>query len=143
MDGPGDTLDVLIISLGDRAVGIDSVEIEKVIPGFRSGERYSVLLEEYRGRMYGLEALAGSSAPERPASALIVKTGEDDRRLVTFSGTMEVKRLRTMDILPAPEYVRAHQQPFVVWGFVAAESGSGRRLIPLVTFQFLPEKGSS
>ncbi len=150
MDDLNNAVDILAISLPGRTFGVDSAEIQKVITGFNAGGRYDSLRTEFRSRglLLSLEELTGeprpdraTSPPDRATSALIINAGEGRSRLVTFSGTMEVRRLRTAELLPVPEYVRAKQSPFVIWGFIREKGGE--RLFPLVTLQFLPEEGSS
>jgi hypothetical protein len=131
-------IEILVIDLIDRFIGLDCSEVKKVIPN-ASKEENLALINKYtkNKRFYRMGELL-NSREIIDYNTLIVLEGEDKKDFLILVPTISnIISVNASDMMIIPEFIKAKQKPLFVWGFFK----NNDNLISIITFAFFSTRG--
>ena len=131
-------LEILLIDIMDRLIGIDCREIKKVISDL-SKEKDLKLINNYKKekRFYKLSEIF-NIGEEIDYNTLVIIDQENLKDLmIAVPYITNIITPGLTDIFTVPEYIKKKQNPFFVWGFVKNDD----KMVSLITFTCFINKG--
>lgn len=131
-------LEILIIDIMDRFIGIDCKEIKKVILDV-SKEKDLKLINNYKkeNRFFKLNEILNITENIDYNSLIIIDMENLKDLIIAVPFITNIITPGLADILIVPELIKKKQNPFFVWGFVKNEG----KMVTLVTFTSFINKG--
>ena len=131
-------IEILLIDIMDRFIGIDCEEIKKVISDV-SKEKDLKLINNYKkeNRFFKLSKILNIIENIDYNSLIIIDMENLKDLMIAVPFITNIITPDLIDILTVPELIKKKQNPFFVWGFVKNED----KMVSLVTFASFINKG--
>jgi hypothetical protein len=127
-------IEILLIKLGERMIGLDCREVVKVISRIKSGKDKDIVKSfKNNGRLFDISEKLKINIKSNFSSYISVEMGNGKDLLIAVPEISNIINTDISKILVVPELIRKFQKPFFVWGFLENDE----RLISLITFSFL------
>jgi hypothetical protein len=130
---PVKTIEILLIKLGERMVGIDSSDIIKVIPHLNNDkDREIVNLYREKGKLFSISDIMNYKNNINNPTYISLEAENGIDLLIEVPEISHIIKIEISKILVVPEFIRKWQKPFFLWGFINNE----KKLVSLITFSF-------
>ncbi len=131
-------LEILLIDIMDRFIGIDCEEIKKVISDV-SKEKDLKIINNFKKekRFFKLSEILNINENIDYNSLIIIDMENMMDLMIAVPFITNIITPDFTDILTIPELIKKKQNPFFVWGFVKNED----KMVSLITFTSFINKG--
>ena len=131
-------IEILVIEIFNRFIGIDCSEIKKIVSNLSLNEKMD-FINNYKGknRYYKLGEIYKINKGIDYDSIIVIDKENKNDLIISVPVILNIISTDTASILLIPEYIKKRQDPLFVWGFVEHE----KKMISLITFIYLNDKG--
>lgn len=133
----GKKLEILIIDVMDRFIGIDCREVKKVVSDVSKGKELS-LIDNYKkeNRFFKLSKILNISDNTDYKSLIIIDMENLKDIMIEVPFITNIMTPDLHEILAVPELIKKRQNPLFIWGFIKSEE----KIISLITFAYFINK---
>ena len=131
-------IEVLVIEIFNKFIGIDCSEIKKIMSNLSLKEKME-FIDKYKkkNKYYKLGEIYKINEGIDYDSIIVIDKDNENDLIISVPVVLNIISIETSNILTIPEYIKKRQDPFFIWGFVEHEE----KMISLITFVYLNEKG--
>ncbi len=141
-------IEILVINILDRFIGIDVTEIKRIIPDI-SSEKEKKLIKKYKEqkKYYQLGDFFNINKDINYNTIIVIEDEDENKNenkneneneiLIATPTLSNVITVELSNISIVPDYIKKKQNPFFLWGFTKDED----RIISLITLSFFSKQG--